>query len=737
MASTWDTTYMHAILYEDFQEHFKDAQENSIVTYFRGLVNACGKASSYQDSLQIILSAWDFVGQQSGGNYADQISIFASSLARASREVVLSGDWSQSTDKVAKNKMEQQVKKVAGGGSVGAREGLQSLLSLIANPWDSNRIKDLLGGKTEQQQQVLELVSTEGVDCVLLRTELLVEAGLDKPAYRFVSNVTNSLLADHIVFESYVLTSRPGSLERLVDLFLALALATRHEGRLYKVLRLLGLEQVNSVYMGRFEGYLQYDPEKPGDASRVSPGRCGRLFTPLVSGKVIKVCAQWSIAGAAVMECSDELQRSIISRWLKLRLGDTVQDQSSFQSDIETLVKSASQTTFLYRLAHQLSLISSQHRLGTDSELPLKMFIKGLTSDLNASEASRKNKTKKAEIEKRMAEGFWLLSQVVGEQRLSLLRECVLTGFSIYPTQEGLDRIRELARISGLDKVEEPEDENQEEEMTEEPLVSGLHCRVPADKSKRNRFTKMSNRKGKDRENYKGSVLAAFCLLDREENDWGEKLGSLLQEVGQEQCGRAQTKLRNTHTKKKKFRNLEGLLSIQGELITEASNYNPVAMPCPSLSSENLGLSKTVTDDLITVVSAPRWHSLSWVMDWSELEGTCLRLLADPSIRQPKDELKFLNIDYTQFDEWSSDEEVTIYTGIEKGYEKWVEMRSEDDRFSEHGLSSGDEAIEFNAQHTSLSKEYDDSGLYIHHEDYKAEYRDAEILDTGTQGTVS
>jgi hypothetical protein len=40
---------------------------------------------------------------------------------------------------------------------------------------------------------------------------------------------------------------------------------------------------------------------------------------------------------------------------------------------------------------------------------------------------------------------------------------------------------------------------------------------------------------------------------------------------------RAETKLRSNKTRhKKKFRNLEGILAIQGELITEAANYDPL-----------------------------------------------------------------------------------------------------------------------------------------------------------------
>ena len=44
----------------------------------------------------------------------------------------------------------------------------------------------------------------------------------------------------------------------------------------------------------------------------------------------------------------------------------------------------------------------------------------------------------------------------------------------------------------------------------------------------------------------------------------------------------------------------------QGELITEASNYNPLDAPCKSLTPEMLNLSKEMTDDLLIVISAPR-----------------------------------------------------------------------------------------------------------------------------------
>ena len=202
--------------------------------------------------------------------------------------------------------------------------------------------------------------------------------------------------------------------------------------------------------------------------------------------------------------------------------------------------------------------------------------------------------------------------------------------------------------------------------------------------------------------------------------------------------GRAETKLGKNFKKKKRFRNLEGLLSIQGELITEAANYDPTVQPCQSLSPEALGLSPEITSDLMILISAPRWHLLSWVLEWPDLQRTCAKLLANPSLRIPNEELKFLNIDYTQFDEWSSDEEVTIYTGIEKGYEEWLEGDGEkDDEISEHGISE-DEEVTFNTKHTIERNEYDDLNVYIAEHDYLEKAKDVmmEIKDEITEEAI-
>ena len=348
------------------------------------------------------------------------------------RHTALAGDWA-ALEATTKTRLITLLKQCLHR-SLGRPETLTSLVRLAEAPWENPKVKNLLLGKTEQQKEVLELVSGEGLACILLRVELLVESGLDKPAYKFISTITSSLMADHIVFYPYVTAAPIGCLERLVDLALALATATRHEARLYKLLRLVGIEDVNTVHLPRFKSYMGDPPSEPVEPRLVAtPGRCARLFSAPVCKKMMKVFSQWSIAGAAVTECPDQLQTSIIKRWLEAQVGDG-KSLPDLLPDVETLVKSATQTSFLYTIAwHLWQKMGKEVTWNIKSvkifylscyvqveEMCLRMFIKGLNSDVNAVEAHRRHKTKRSEIEKRLSRGFWLLSQMMKDRVLSL-----------------------------------------------------------------------------------------------------------------------------------------------------------------------------------------------------------------------------------------------------------------------------------------------------------------------------
>ena len=69
--------------------------------------------------------------------------------------------------------------------------------------------------------------------------------------------------------------------------------------------------------------------------------------------------------------------------------------------------------------------------------------------------------------------------------------------------------------------------------------------------------------------------------------------------------------------------------------------------------------------------------------------------MKNPELKNTAQELKYLVIDYTQFDEWSSDEEIAAAGGIETGYEDW-DIEIDEDQVQERGLTEEDGELDFN-----------------------------------------
>jgi hypothetical protein len=63
----------------------------------------------------------------------------------------------------------------------------EGVMCLVSDPWGGPGVRSLLSGKMELQQQVLELVSAEGVDLVLLRVGRGQETPLRWPYFHFVN----------------------------------------------------------------------------------------------------------------------------------------------------------------------------------------------------------------------------------------------------------------------------------------------------------------------------------------------------------------------------------------------------------------------------------------------------------------------------------------------------------------------------------------------------------------------
>ncbi|XP_053636193.1 serine-rich adhesin for platelets isoform X2 [Cherax quadricarinatus] len=121
------------------------------------------------------------------------------------------------------------------------------------------------------------------------------------------------------------------------------------------------------------------------------------------------------------------------------------------------------------------------------------------------------------------------------------------------------------------------------------------------------------------------------------------------------------------------------LTNLSETLLSQCRKFDVLTHTNQVLDADQLGLTKELCDDLAVVLSSPRWQVLSWMRDWSELSKICERYLNDAdSAKNTTKELKYLNIDYSQFQNMPS-AEITEFTGIEKGYEHFIEHETESD----------------------------------------------------------
>ncbi|XP_066259862.1 uncharacterized protein [Euwallacea similis] len=93
-----------------------------------------------------------------------------------------------------------------------------------------------------------------------------------------------------------------------------------------------------------------------------------------------------------------------------------------------------------------------------------------------------------------------------------------------------------------------------------------------------------------------------------------------------------------------------------------------------ALQESDLGISEALCDDLIVCLSNPRYQILSWLLSWEDLYRLCILYLNDPEkMKNFVTELKFIDVDYSMFKHIKR-EPVDEYTGIEKGYEQYLDI---------------------------------------------------------------
>ena len=82
--------------------------------------------------------------------------------------------------------------------------------------------------------------------------------------------------------------------------------------------------------------------------------------------------------------------------------------------------------------------------------LVIELYIRGLTTDMNVLENQKNNENREnyQETERRMAQQYLKLADYVSDN-VDFVRECLLSAFSLHPTEESFERIKRFAIDTG------------------------------------------------------------------------------------------------------------------------------------------------------------------------------------------------------------------------------------------------------------------------------------------------
>ncbi|KAF5294237.1 hypothetical protein FQA39_LY13485 [Lamprigera yunnana] len=310
------------------------------------------------------------------------------------------------------------------------------------------------------------------------------------------------------------------------------------------------------------------------------------------SGPIAHLAAQVYIT-AAVMKPPDEsaqLLEGLLETWLSLT-ETTSECCIDLCVTVRRIIQAADSAIHMY-------IFCDAFYAAFGSEMKtfiIELFIRALTTDMNDLERQKNedDTDKVAETTGRLACGFLKLADVLS-CNLKVTRECVLTSFSLKPSQPTLNRLVTLAKSSGYEVLD-----------TGQSWKCKLH--PPVDDS--------------DEVCYKCSECGDYM----------------------------------THFDLKSPLNANIALS---EAFTE----------------ELVELSPQLCDDLVVVLSSPRYQLFNWLVDWKSLHRLCVLYLNDPErTKNIVTELKFVDIDYSMFVGVKCEPEDENINGIERGYERYLE----------------------------------------------------------------
>ncbi|XP_015111213.1 mucin-5AC [Diachasma alloeum] len=626
----------------------------------------------YGDKVNALLSAWTQVTNYIPTASPEDTQNLIEWVHKHTLDLVLRGEWPKLTQ-ATKTHLGVTLQRCANHLAQHPAAAIcTSLISFVHNPW-SNPVLVKIISRTSDEDKNCDVEDEEEFCCsekgelLVMRLRILCEERCEDIAIHLAAACVRTLRRS----ERLQALSDTQHVQYMIDLYIVI---------LYKLKRTKDiLAQLKLMDFNDGLGILQrLSGEKP---TKYRTARIWRL-----SPRAAEVVAQYLATAGMVGSISDiggNVLEEIFNSWAKLYSKNSI--QSTLPEMIRKLIEPAESAQHIYLFCAVLL----KHFGDSIKPVVIESYIRALTTDMNEMEnqKAKSDKEHEREIAKRLSTQFLKLADVV-ESSIDIAKECVLTAFSLHPTRACYDRIREIAVACGKMKENGCTTDVTVDDRLSSSLGDAKIDAGRADGSSKTPNDKVKTVKNVDcRDKLLKSLLSSpskkdppsSCPLHPRSNSTTQgSVGTLCFNCG-EFTGIDNTKKPVEKSESKVSRSLNSTTnSTVSEMYEEKSHA-----PGQVLDGVKLGLSRQLCDDLQVVLNSPRYHNLNWALDWTELNTLCDTYLHHAEeIRNTNKELKYLNIDYNLFKNWPSpqpsDEEnaIGVY-GIEKGYEPWVDVPSD------------------------------------------------------------
>ncbi|XP_018306429.1 mucin-4 isoform X2 [Mycetomoellerius zeteki] len=676
----------------------------------------------YVDKVNALLAAWEHVANYIPVAQPEAIQSLIEWAHRHTLKIVLRGEWPKLAPASKTHLGVTLTRCISQLVQHPAASRCTTLQALANNPWTHPVLDSILNGQPDSEHEEEFCCSEEG-ELLTMRLKILCEDRCEDIAVNLAAACVRSLRRS----DQLRSLSESHHVHYMIDVYIVLLYKLKRTQDIFAQLKLMDLNDGLELVQ-RLSG------EKP---TKYGTARVWRN-----SIKAAELVAQYLVTAGMVRPVSEtgaNILEQILNSWalLHAKLKDVA---LTLPGMIRKLIEPAESAQHIYIFCAVLAKHFGESIKPLVIELYIRALTTDM-NELESQKA-KSDKDKVRETAKRLSTQFLKLADVV-DSSIGIARECVLTAFSLHPTRTCYDRIKELAVACGKVKEdgglqeeikikEEPkeiiEDDHlpisaieveikseliENDNVTETSLMPSLSSTVSEAQSLHQNLTVA---KGVDFQNdhvtktfertdqllksllttktpdmrspdmtIPTTSTSSKCPLHLKHESSSEMLGELCfncdEFSGSNQLNDDKSQLGETSTipDKNVERTLDALILIKGDAVTGSANYDEKSVPCQILDGKKLGLSPQLCDDLAVVLSSPRYHMLSWVLDWKELKNLCERYLENAEeMRNTNKELKYLNIDYSQFKDWPSEDDTKdVFFGIEKGYEQWVDLPSD------------------------------------------------------------